>query len=163
MRLEGKVAVDDRRRARHRARDRQGIVREGAAVAIADISREGAEAAAAGLGQQGGRAGPIAVNVADPARYRLWWLLSSTRSARSTSSSTMQESAGTRHSSRSGLRSGTGSSASISQERSWLLRPARVRWRREAGARSSTSPRSRGSAAATAGRRMGPRRPALSC
>src|SRR5690349_20589397 len=67
MRLEGKVAGITGGARGIGLVIAKAFVREGAAVAIADISREGAEEAAAGLKQQGGRAVPIAVNVADPA------------------------------------------------------------------------------------------------
>jgi 3-oxoacyl-[acyl-carrier protein] reductase len=45
----------------------RALVREGAAVAIADVDLEGAKAAAATIDERGGRAVAIAVNVADPA------------------------------------------------------------------------------------------------
>jgi 3-oxoacyl-[acyl-carrier protein] reductase len=45
----------------------EALAREGAGVAVADISGEGAEGAAAALSKKGARAIPVSVNVADPA------------------------------------------------------------------------------------------------
>ncbi|MBV8096768.1 MAG: 3-oxoacyl-ACP reductase FabG [Acetobacteraceae bacterium] len=67
MRLEGKSAVITGGARGIGLAIARAFVREGAAVAIADVNREGAEAAAADLKAQGGRAVPIAVDVADPA------------------------------------------------------------------------------------------------
>jgi NAD(P)-dependent dehydrogenase (short-subunit alcohol dehydrogenase family) len=66
MRLEGKIAVITGGARGIGLAIAKAFVREGAAVAIADISREGAEEATAGLKKQGGRAVPVVVNVADP-------------------------------------------------------------------------------------------------
>jgi 3-oxoacyl-[acyl-carrier protein] reductase len=67
MRLKGKVAVITGGARGIGLAIARAFVREGAAVAIADISREGAEEAVAGLKQQRARAVAVAVNVADPA------------------------------------------------------------------------------------------------
>ena len=66
MRLESKIAVITGGARGIGLAIAKAFVREGTAVAIADISREGAEEATADLKEQGGRAVAVAVNVADP-------------------------------------------------------------------------------------------------
>src|SRR3712207_5922814 len=67
MRLDDKVAVITGGARGIGLAIARAFMREGAAVAIADVNCEGADAAVASLRQQGGRAVPVAVDVADPA------------------------------------------------------------------------------------------------
>ncbi len=66
VRLEGKIAIVTGGARGIGLAIMRALVREGAAVVIADVNRDGAQTAAAGIQEQGGRAVSIVVDVADP-------------------------------------------------------------------------------------------------